>query len=79
MAGVVALIALLADVANDAFGYVAIEYKAQPAAVLADYFAQNPPAVEVDAAALAAELAAQPPAVLLGVLQAGLRRAPARP
>lgn len=66
LAGIVALVLLLADITNDAFGYVAVEYKAQPAAVLASYFEQNPPAADVDPAA---ELAAQPAAVLLGVLE----------
>jgi phosphate transport system permease protein len=76
LAGVVALVTLLADISNDAFGYVAIEYQAQPAEVLAGYFEQHPPSAEVDPTAA---LAAQPSAVLLGVLEehisAGRRRA----
>jgi phosphate transport system permease protein len=53
LVAVLAIVTLLSDIANDAFGYVAI---------------QN----QVDPAALAPDLPAQPPSVLAGILQANI-------
>ncbi len=63
--GVLALLTLLMNIANDAFGYAAIQYKVQPADLLAEYAAQNP-----EAAPAAGDLAAQP----AGALQAVYRQ-----
>lgn len=66
LVGVLALVALLANISNDAFGYVAIRYKAEPADILAAYFAQNS---VPEGAAPTADLAQQPDAVLREIVR----------
>ncbi len=66
--GIAALVALLANISNSAFGYVAIQNRVDPGALVAAFYQQNPDAATAAGDLTTADLYAQPAEVLAAIL-----------